>query len=317
MSQRFAAHTRAFRPSAAVFFAATVFAIGACDGLTETPDPGDPADPATEPTPAAPTDAPPEAAADNETDAFDQFGAFVPNPRILMAFREIQPPIGAENGFSIRERSPEEFALTTPPSGRTSLRPMAEWEDMSALLLAFPGEFLSDTNATSTVVGIIKHGSEHGEVWVMVDSSQAESGLRQRLVNADVPDAYFGDRIRFHRTIIDSIWLMDFSPLPIVDEDDDSYAFLDFRYYFDRPRDDGLPTRLGRFMPEGFGAEGRAITYRSPLTTEGGTLQASTDGICFTSSRQIFNLSCYDTAPNAGCDESILSLDLNAMQNSR
>ncbi len=284
---------------ATLSLAAAVGLVGCEAPLPDAAPPADPAAPAESAPPTTPAAAPPP------------FGMFVPNPNIRMAFRDFRPPIGAENGFSIRQASPEEHAITAPPS--RSVRPMVEWEPMRALVLAFPGEFLSDTNATGTIVGIIRHAHEVGQVWILVDSRQAQTGLSQRLVNAGVDADRIGDTIVFHQTRLDSIWIMDFSPLPIVDEADGTFAFADFRYYFDRPVDDGVPTRLGRLMPEAFGAEGAAITYRAPLDTEGGTLQATSDGICFTSSRQIFNMSCLDPDRN-GCDESILSLDLPSLQ---
>ncbi|PKQ17466.1 MAG: hypothetical protein CVT68_08380, partial [Actinobacteria bacterium HGW-Actinobacteria-8] len=50
--------------------------------------------------------------------------------------------------------------------------------------------------------------------------------------------------------------------------------------------------------------------YRLPLYMEGGTFQATTDGICFTSDRQIYNLSCYD----GSCNDNIESMSLTALQ---
>jgi len=243
---------------------------------------------------------------------FNELGHFVPSPLLLHAYRATRPAIGADNGFSIRQRTPEYFAITAPPA--RTVRPMVEWEPMQALVLAFPGEFLSDTNATDTVVDIARYGADHGDVWILVDSRQAQTALSQRLINAGFDSARIGTDVRFHQLPFDSIWLVDFSPLPIIDEADGSFAFVDLRYYFDRPNDDGLPTRFARAMPEAFGVERAPVTYRAPLTTEGGTLQGSTDGVCFTSSRQLYNMSCMDVAAN-GCDEGILSLDLPTMQN--
>ena len=76
-------------------------------------------------------------------------------------------------------------------------------------------------------------------------------------------------------------------------------AFADFRYYHGRPYDDGVPTTLGRTLAS-FGMGSNADTYRMPLNTEGGTFMATTDGICFTGTRQLFNMSCEIT----GCDAS-------------
>src|SRR5690606_23990783 len=60
-----------------------------------------------------------------------------------------------------------------------------------------------------------------------------------------------------------------------------------------------------------FGYDQRTTTYRMPLSTEGGTFQATTDGVCFTGNRQLYYMSCEEPG---GCDESIHSMPLAQVQ---
>ena len=283
--------------------------VAACDAV---PEPATP--PAFERPLAAPSAPELPLAADLVTPpTAADLDVFVPDPAILHAFRHPAPGLVGKSVHSDRMAALENYAVTAPPANIATIRPMTEWEPMRAISLAFPADFLNDENATATVVEIVRASHPAGEVWVAVNTAGAESGLKRRLKAAGVDEALFGSRIRFHRMAFESIWLIDFSPLPLIDSVTNTFAFADFRYYFDRPLDDGIPTALGRDLATGFGAEGPATTYRMPLDTEGGTFQASSDGVCFTSSRQLFNMSCLDRA-GRGCDESILRLDLTAMQ---
>jgi len=207
-----------------------------------------------------------------------------------------------------RAAAPQNFAITAPPRSAT-VRPMVEWEPMQALVFAFPSYALQYPGTYSTFVQVAKQASEVGEVWVVVDNAQAENGFKQRLLTAGVSADKLGTSIRFFRQPFDTYWFIDFGPLPLIDAATDTFAFADFRYYQERPLDDGIPTALGRNLPQ-LGAPSPVTTYRMPLSVEGGTFQATTTGVCITGSRQIYNMSC-----EAGvCRESILGLSLEALQ---
>jgi len=243
----------------------------------------------------------------------DHLGRYQLDPNILPAHRTSTSfqTFKADEFDDLRLANPQFFAITAPPEDISVVRPMVEWEPMRAIVMAFNGYMLSSQNATATFVQIAKESREAGEVWFLVDGNQAENGLRNRLINAGVPSSDFGDKIKFLQTNFDSIWFIDSGPLPIVDESNQTFAFADFRYYHERPLDDAMPTILGRSM-HGFDYERTTTTYRMPLTTEGGTFMATTDGICFTSNRQIFYMSC--DAPG-GCDEDIRVMPLSSVQN--
>ncbi len=213
-----------------------------------------------------------------------------------------------------RAADPENYTITMPPADIANTRPMTEWEEMSALVFAYPSYAAELDQASDTFVQIAKHASDYGEVWVLVDGTQAETIFKQKLTRAGVADDKLGVSIKFLRTTFDTYWFIDFGPLPLIRQAGDaagSYAFADFRYYHERPLDDALPTLLARNLPR-LGQSAPATTYRMPLTTEGGTFQATTDGVCITGSRQIYNMSC--AGGEDECRASILALSLEDLQ---
>jgi len=242
---------------------------------------------------------------------FDAAGRFVVNDRILPAFRRnpTLPAAKADQYDDVRTAAPQLYAITEAPKRIATVRPMVEWEPMRAIVMSFPSYMFDTTNGTNTFVNIAKHSSEVGEVWFIVDGSSAENGLKQRILNAGVTQATLDAKIKFYRTDMDSVWFIDSGPMPIIDTATNTFAFTDWRYYHERPLDDGVPTDLARNM-DAFGYEQTATVYRLPLNMEGGTFQATTDGVCFTSDRQIYNLSCYDD----NCNDQLNDMDLTAIQ---
>jgi agmatine/peptidylarginine deiminase len=242
---------------------------------------------------------------------FTPSGAYRLDPALPLPYRRdpIWKPLKADEFDSMRAADPEEYAITEPPARIGTVRPMVEWEPMKALMFAFPGYTLQYGATTKTFVDITVAAVDHGEVWVIVDSSQAESIFKQKLAQAGLSGLRMETRVKFARLPLDSYWLVDFGPLPLIDVPTGTWAVGDFRYYHERPLDDGIPTLFSRAATR-FGELDQPTTYRMPLSTEGGTFQSTTEGICFSSSRQIYNMSC-----EAGnCRESILGLSLSALQ---
>ncbi len=242
---------------------------------------------------------------------FTPSGAYRIDPKLPLPYRRksFSKPLKADEFDSIRAADPEEYAITEPPVRIGTVRPMVEWEPMKALMFAFPGYTLEYGATTRTFVDITMAAVNHGEVWIVVDSSQAETVFKQKLAQAGLPTLKMQAQVKFARIPLDSYWLIDFGPLPLLDLATDTWAVGDFRYYHERPLDDGVPTLFSRAATR-FGEVVRPTTYRMPLSTEGGTFQATTEGVCFTGSRQIYNMSC-----EAGnCRESILALTLTALQ---
>lgn len=242
---------------------------------------------------------------------FDERGVYQLDGSSRLAHRGA-PIRGAMKGDEfddVRAVAPELHAITAPPVDIGSVRPMVEWEAMRALVFAFPAATAQYSQASETFVNIARHALEYGEVWVLVDGAQAETIFKDKLARAGVPAEEVGSSIKLWRTRLDTHWLVDYGPLPIIDVAAGTYAFADFRYYHRRPVDDAIPTLLGRGVTR-FGETLPVTTYRMPLTTEGGTFQATSDGVCFTSSRQIYNMSCLAGA----CRESIVALPLADLQ---
>jgi agmatine/peptidylarginine deiminase len=197
-----------------------------------------------------------------------------------------------------RWAKPHLYAITVPPTGIAGLRAMAEWEPMSAIVMSYPDSLILASNATDTLVAVGKHASSVAEVWYLVTSAMSRDHLVDKLVQAGVEGDLIGTKVRLHLTSFGTVWLIDFGPLPILGDDGESFAFADFRYYHGRVEDDGVPTLLGRELPA-LGQPSQVTTYRMPVSTEGGTFQTTTDGICFTGTRQLFNQSCAE----GGCDD--------------
>ena len=204
----------------------------------------------------------------------------------------------ADWATDVRAAAPERYAITDPPEG--AFRPMIEWEPMASVVMSYPGDMSSYDGITNTAVQIGLHAATVAEVWYIVDSQSASNLLYQSLQSAGLSASLLQNKVRFMVQPIDSIWFIDSGPLPLVRAADGTQAFADFRYYYDRPYDDGISTWLGRLMPS-LGFDDPADTYRMPINTEGGTFQSTSGGVCFTGTRQLYNMSC-----EAGfCDPSL------------
>lgn len=240
---------------------------------------------------------------------------FVPNPNLVPAYKTPRPyALKADGPADVRASDPQYYAITEPPANIAKIRPMVEWEPMKALVMGFPSDMLFDTNATQSVVSIAKHASTVGDVWILVNSQNGQTSLRVKLQQAGVAQDVIDTKIKFLRASLDSIWFIDYGPVPIVDTENNSFAFTDFRYYYDRPQDDAIPTFLARNLVSAFGESNNTVAYRMPLTMEGGTFQSTTDGICITSSREIQNLWCYGHDQDVWCDDNILSMPLGEIE---
>ncbi len=244
------------------------------------------------------------------SERFDAAGRFKLDPKVLPAYRDMNAfkALKGDQYDDVRFTNPENYALTVPPTA--DVRPMVEWEPMRSIVMSFPGYFLQSSNATNTFVQVAKEAAAVGEVWFFVDGNTAETGLKNLILQAGLDQTTMDAKVKFQTVNMDSIWFIDSGPLPIIDKDTNTFAFADFRYYHERALDDGVPTLMGRQMID-FGYPEVTNTYRMPLSTEGGTFQSTTDGICFTGNRQLYYMSC----EAGGCDESIRTMSLENVQN--
>ena len=225
------------------------------------------------------------------------------------AYREVRglPSLKADASDDVRWASPERYAITQPPPA--TARAMLEYEPMRALVMAYPSGLSSYQNATATVAEIAREAAAVADVWMIVDQASAVDAATAKMLAVGMSPGALADKVSFIFQPVDSVWFIDSGPLPLVDDAAGSFAFADFRYYHQRPHDDGIPTWLGRTL-ETLGAEGPVTTYRMPVTTEGGTFQATGDGVCFTGDRQLFYMSCDDGA----CDSQLSFQALDDLQ---
>ena len=197
----------------------------------------------------------------------------------------------ADEFDNTRWLNPERYAITEAPKG--NIRPMVEWEPMRSIVMQYPSGYAGYADVTQSFVDIAKHSLTVAEVWFIVNGQQAINTLTSKLLEEGVSQEVLDSKLKFLTTQIDSIWFIDSGPLPVINVDNGTFAFTDFRYYHQRPIDDGISTLLGRSLPS-LDQEGETSTYRMPLSVEGGTFQATEDGICITGNRQLYYMSCDD-----------------------
>ncbi len=225
------------------------------------------------------------------------------------AKRVLFPPLKGDQSSDIRAAHPEFYAITVPPANAAQIRPMIEWEPMKAIVLSWPAEYTGFAKeGTATAVEIAIHAATVAEVWFFTSINGTDT-IKTALLDGGMDQTTLDTKVRFIEAPLDSIWIIDSGPLPIVDTTSDTYALADFRYYYDRPYDDATPTRLARALPS-LGLPNPVPTYRMPLNVEGGTFQSTSDGICMTSNRQLYYMSC----DQGGCDESIRTTPLADIQ---
>jgi len=243
---------------------------------------------------------------------------FQPNSPILKAYSDrILLPVQKGDAYDdIRATHPERYAITVPPANIATVRPMVEWEPMRAIVMQYVGYMTGSSNATQTALEIAKNAATVAEVWFIVDKNTTADFLRTGLADTGMSQADIDAQVKFLVTPdMDAIWAIDFGPLPIVDTTDGTWAFADFRYYHQRAYDDGIPTVLGRGLPQ-LGVSAPAVTYRMPLNTEGGTFQATSDGVCVTGSRQLVYMTgdwSYETMPLADLQTSAPAQEMKSI----
>ena len=172
---------------------------------------------------------------------------------------------------NIRASSSQYYALTVPPQSR-NFRMMTEWEEMAGVLLAVPGDMGRDVN--NSIADMVKNGAPYVDFYIVVPNSSTGSWFSSVLRNRGMSDSLIAEKVHYIYASLDSIWMIDFGPFPVISEDG-RVAFVDFRYYSERAYDDAIPTKLGIYLG--------TTTYRAGLDFEGGNLQMDEVGTCYTS----------------------------------
>jgi len=171
---------------------------------------------------------------------------------------------------------PEWYAITEPPT-KTNFRHMNEWEDMQSMLVVYPGWIAQSADLTRSFVDIIRYTTPVAKVWVVFYTATAKKKLTQELEKAGVDMA----QVEWYFIKNDSIWTIDFGPLPLVDEDSQTVALLDWKYYANRYNDDAISTQIGQ--------EIGATVFRDDLNVEGGNFQGDGEGNCYITNRGLAN----------------------------
>jgi len=182
-------------------------------------------------------------------------------------------PGKADQFDDYRFAKPENYAITEAPQ-LGNWRHMREWDQMQALLLsASEGwstnhpemkQFFADIAAGTTPVA---------EVWVVYDNNGVKTAMEAAFADAGADM----EKVKWFNIPNDSIWMIDFGPMPIVDEDNEKVAFVDWNYYHERPQDDGIASILAQDVG--------VTTYRYQNNMEGGNFQGDGKEHCYISQR--------------------------------
>lgn len=196
-------------------------------------------------------------------------------PPMLPKYRlpgEYKTPGKSDQFDDFRLANPQWYAITQPPSV-AEFRAHKQWEPSQVFLV--PYNTSVPQSIRNTMVDIIVGVLPVIDVLVAVPNTSTETALINALKAKGVAQGLIDEKLHPFVIKLDSIWLIDWGPIPLVNGTDGSIAFADFRYYQPRVNDDAFPTKLGWM----FGTE----TYRAPMDWEGGNFQGDGEGTCYTS----------------------------------
>lgn len=134
----------------------------------------------------------------------------------------------AQMPFYLQQVQP--LGITTPPGG--ALRTMAEWEEIQALTITW-------TSYQSVLREIIRAAQLETQVYIVCSDSTV---VKNYLTSNGVP------LINLHYVIApyNSIWIRDYGQNCVYRNDVDSLILVDWIYNRPRPKDDTIPSVLGR-----------------------------------------------------------------------
>jgi agmatine/peptidylarginine deiminase len=145
---------------------------------------------------------------------------------------------------------------------------MAEHWPMAGILIRFTGN-----DYLSTYEGLIREAQEVGLVWIWLSSSSQQTTVTNRINNWGIPMT----NIRFLVSPSDSIWMRDYGPLWVFDEQGEP-EIINFNYDRpQRPNDNNFPVWLGGHWD--------IPVYTTNMLYEGGNFIADGCGTCFATNR--------------------------------
>ncbi len=124
----------------------------------------------------------------------------------------------------------QSVGITTPPGG--SLRTMAEWEEIKALTITW-------TNYQSVLGEIVRAAQTETQVYIVCSDSNV---VKSYLTSNSIP------LVNLHYVIapFNTIWIRDYGQNSVYRNDVDSMILVDWIYNRPRPKDDTIPSILGR-----------------------------------------------------------------------
>ena len=207
------------------------------------------------------------------------------------------------------------FDPTIPPP--FDLKTMVEYEISKALIIPFNGMSYTTTvgSVDYSLFSMVAQTANHGiEAWLVVDENynSANSHIAHM-------QEYYGlvktNNIKFVEYDLNSVWLIDYGPIPIIREDDTTRASIVSNFYYPaRPLDNKFPNILARKFKE-LNLED-TVAFQTPMYTEGGNFQITSEGTCFTSTRWIdtSGVSGYPYPGVSWCDGSACETSLASLE---
>ncbi len=201
------------------------------------------------------------------------------------------------------------FARTAPPKAG-QFRSMAEWEPMTEVWTTYAAGMPANKPVRRMYAEQSIAFAKAGTVRVIVPGQTEANDFVAALKQYGMPQAQIDAKVSFVVLPHNSIWHIDYGPLPLVDKQTGTQAFLDFVYYKNRPQDDAVPTRLAQEYFK------NVTTYRMPFGFEGGNFMADGLGTCTTSTRALKNTGFSELKVRnllkayAGCDKTLIMKDI-------
>lgn len=168
---------------------------------------------------------------------------------------------GKADAIDLRASYEEIYGITAAPQG--TVRALAEWEPVDGVLVSWTDGMddyltnLVEVLHRSTTVYVITPNLSY--------SQSLERYFRQMGINTD--------RIRFFEYSHEAFWTRDFGPVT-VELANGRPAFVDTSYYWNRRRDDAVPTLMGAYFD--------VDVYRPRISSEGGNFMTNGQGLCAT-----------------------------------
>lgn len=167
---------------------------------------------------------------------------------------------GKADALELRLEHEEIYGTTDPPQ-EGGLRPVAEWEHVDGVLVAW------DDTMDSYLYELITALQQQTNVYVVTDSLHTSEALERDFTRLGLDT----NRVHFFEYAHEAFWTRDFGPIG-VELSDGRPAFIDLGYYWNRRRDDAVPTLMGAYF--------NVPVYRPPLLSEGGNFMTNGEGVC-------------------------------------